>query len=1004
VKPESSQRKVRGRIVGPNADLTNVDFRRSDLSNVELTGANLSGANLAGVRSGNIAGLPVALPAGWKLVKGYLVGAGADLSDADLREADLTGTTLTDTVLERADLSAATLAGVRSGGIRGTPRALPTGWKLVKGCLVGAGADLSYTSLKGADLAGCDCSDTVFRFAALRRVNLNASSLRGVRSGGIRGTPRALPSGWSLVKGYLVGAGADLSDADLREVDLSNAILTDAFLESADLSTATLAGVHSGGIRGIPRALPSGWSLVKGYLVGAGANLSDADLREADLTGTTLTDTVLERADLSAATLACVRSGGIRGTPRALPTGWKLVDGFTGGYLIGPQANLSKAYLSKFVAPNHVFVGKAGMSEADLSGVRSGGISGTPATLPSFWKFVEGYFVGAGADLSDADLREADLSDAILTDAFLESADLSTATLAGVRSGGIRGIPRALPTGWMLVEGYLVGPTANLSNADLTNVNLSTVDLSRTIVTGACLEGTNLSAARLAEVRSGGIRGTPVALPPSWKLEQGYLVGPTANLSNAELKEADLSGVTLYHADLSAAKFSGVRLDHADLSSANLTNTTLSDVSLDQTDLSNATLNGLRSSGIIGDPKPLPLPWRLVNGYLIGPNANLRGATLDGEDLSGANLAGANLEMAGLDHCKLRAASLANSNLMNARLFRADLSESDLSGGRLAGADLRRVQLSEQTVLSGARLVTTGYSETTIEPSALTCLSGVRWDASPIGEIADLSEIRRLGDDTIPHLRRLRRWQLHHDARADAVLRSGELSYAQLELVDPDERSDSLDVSSKYRSTNPYHVYQRYINDAAASYRGLAVALRGSGNRYVARRLEYRGRQLEGRLHAPYRLGRPGTVTLALGLFFSLFVGSHLAAQLVRLPHRAWQYTLQLGSSFIDLICGYGYRPLRIIRTYVLVILSFAIVYWRVAASNYSTGTGYGPPPRGWDSIAFSLIAFHGRGVIIGDIFPGKGYLVWVPALEAMLGLVIEAVFVAVIIRWLFRD
>jgi uncharacterized protein YjbI with pentapeptide repeats len=44
-----------------------------NLKDANLSGANLKGANLNGVTSGGITGTPAALPSGWRLVKGYLV-------------------------------------------------------------------------------------------------------------------------------------------------------------------------------------------------------------------------------------------------------------------------------------------------------------------------------------------------------------------------------------------------------------------------------------------------------------------------------------------------------------------------------------------------------------------------------------------------------------------------------------------------------------------------------------------------------------------------------------------------------------------------------------------------------------------------------------------------------------------------------------------------------------------------------------------------------------------
>ena len=49
----------------------------------------------------------------------------------------------------------------------------------------------------------------------------------------------------------------------------------------------------------------------------------------------------------------------------------------------------------------------------------------------------------------------------------LTNADLTDTNLTGVSSGGITSNPGALPTNWQLIQGYLIGPGANLSGGSL---------------------------------------------------------------------------------------------------------------------------------------------------------------------------------------------------------------------------------------------------------------------------------------------------------------------------------------------------------------------------------------------------------------------------------------------------------------------------------------------------------------------------------------------------------
>jgi uncharacterized protein YjbI with pentapeptide repeats len=100
---------------------------------------------------------------------------------------------------------------------------------------------------------------------------------------------------------------------------------------------------------------------------------------------------------------------------------------------------------------------------------------------------------------------------------------MNGATLSGVVSGSVTGVP-LLPTGWIMAAGFMVGPDANLAQANLSNTDLSNTDLQGTILTGANLSG----------VTSGSITGSPT-LPENWSVVLGYLVGPYADLSNANL-------------------------------------------------------------------------------------------------------------------------------------------------------------------------------------------------------------------------------------------------------------------------------------------------------------------------------------------------------------------------------------------------------------------------------------------------------------------------------------
>jgi uncharacterized protein YjbI with pentapeptide repeats len=195
-----------------------------------------------------------------------------------------------------------------------------------------------------------------------------------------------------------------------------------------------------------------------------------------------------------------------------------------------------------------------------------------------------------GVNFTGADLMGANFKKATLTGAALGSADLSGATLTHVVSGSITGTPASVPSGWVLVDGYFVGPQTNLTGAHLTGANLTGADLDKANLTsanlsganltdatvkGSQLQGTVLAGATLTGIVSGGaLTGTPASLPPGWVLVGApvrYLVGPTANLTKADFYGANLAGTDLADANLTSADLTFANLTGANLSSANLT-------------------------------------------------------------------------------------------------------------------------------------------------------------------------------------------------------------------------------------------------------------------------------------------------------------------------------------------------------------------------------------------------------------------------------------------------
>ncbi len=176
------------------------------------------------------------------------------------------------------------------------------------------------------------------------------------------------------------------------------------------------------------------------------------------------------------------------------------------------------------------------------------------------------------------------------------------------------------------------------------------------------------------------------------------------DLKGADLRGADLSFTNLNGRSLEGADLAGATLKGAYMTGANLAGTDLTGV-----DLSGACLDKVKSADIVGSPEFLPDGrWRLVAGYLIGPEANLRKALLSRANLSYACLDGAVLKGADLSDSDCSGASFGWSSnpadLSGANLTRANVAgTSFVRGAVLSKANLTQVVLRE-AVLVGADL------------------------------------------------------------------------------------------------------------------------------------------------------------------------------------------------------------------------------------------------------------------------------------------------------------
>jgi uncharacterized protein YjbI with pentapeptide repeats len=188
---------------------------------------------------------------------------------------------------------------------------------------------------------------------------------------------------------------------------------------------------------------------------------------------------------------------------------------------------------------------------------------------------------------------------------------------------------------------------------------------------------------------------------PAWNLWR------TGNPNIApDLREADLSGITLDGVNFFRTELFKVNLRQRDLRSANLLM-----ANLNHADLTEANLRGVNLSA----------GW-FMSAKMYG--ANLQRARLDGAHLTSATLEKADLTESSLFTAHVTRANLREAILNDAHLTLADFSMADLSRAALQGANLYRANLHltnlTEADLSDAQLSLTNLVRTNFERANLT--------------------------------------------------------------------------------------------------------------------------------------------------------------------------------------------------------------------------------------------------------------------------------------------
>jgi len=704
--------------------LQNANFSQANLSGLNLSGINLSGANLT---DSNLSEA--------NLTEANL--SGANLTGSNLSSANLTNAILKNTNVSNADFTNSDFTGIQASELQNTPIVLPASWIIFNRYLIGPTANLTGVNLSNQNLSGMDLSGANLSNANLYGANLNLTKFIGANLTNVN-------LNWS-----------DLTNTNFTRADLTGSNLTAAWVDGTNFTKSILLNVS--------RSCYSD-GMCSGYMRGY---YYDEFRHRVGLQYSTLDSVVTSNfpdyvSFRDAWDWWCYYYCGLRSLNIPLPSGWVNRN----GYLLGPGVkltnknfngwNFSGLNLSNVDISNSQFYG-ADFSNSNLVNVD---FSGKDLRNTNF-----GSANLTGANFSGADLSGANFNNSTLTGVNFSGTNLRSVSFNNVTSGQIIGEAAALPSGWKLVKGFLVGSTAQLYGADLSGSDLSGMDLSYTSLQNANLEsanltGTNLQGANLnnanfrtailEQIKSGSIQGSPSGLPSGWGMVRGYLVGPRAilrgvdlrnanfgdlNLSGADFNGAYLEGASFYRANLSDADLSNAFMYSTDLRYTNFTgakleNTNLNYSRLFNTDFTNATLIGVtrdcydywrcgywdvngpvilkntKGWGLRFDGHGVNLPngWSLRAGVLFGPTANLSGTTINQQNLlnlSGLDLSGADFSSSTLTGVNFTNTNLSSANFTSANLISVNLSNTDLQNANLHNAKSRAI--------SGSPLLPTGW-------------------------------------------------------------------------------------------------------------------------------------------------------------------------------------------------------------------------------------------------------------------------------------------------------
>jgi uncharacterized protein YjbI with pentapeptide repeats len=407
------------------------------------------------------------------------------------------------------------------------------------------------------------------------------------------------------------------------------------------------------------------------------------------------------------------------------------------------------------------------------------------------------------------------------------------------------------------------------------------------------------------------------------------------HLEGAALVGAHLERASLVGAHLERASLVGAHLERASLSVAHLERADLEGAHLERADLSVAHLEG---------------------ASLVG--AHLERADLEGAHLKRADLAGVHLEGAFLRGAHLEGAVLVGAHLEGHVYGLEPDEEADYQRVHqwakafprtLPPSDLRDAFLDTATSLDGITLGTPG----TGAGQGYVRVADVRWGGVNLAVVKDWPAKMVLGDE-----REAWTWQPPQRQEQDTA---GQPTTAGKQVTRKERATARRQQEQEWQKQVAAAAQQRLalFQAAVRANRQLATALREQGMNEEADHFAYHAQGCQRRL---FRL------------------------------QRQWgRWFLQ---TMLAVLAGYGFRLWRILAAYSVVLFVFTVLYWVLGVHSFRGEAG---AQALWDSFLVSLSAIHGRTVFeqLGAWTPAA----WTAAVESVVGIVIEGVFVAMLVQ-----